>query len=75
VDLQSDRIDRDNNSYPVPLIIVSERWEGRTGGASESPSADLSLVKPSGSLIDVAPTILKVMGIEKPEEMTGKSLI
>lgn len=28
-----------------------------------------------GSLADVAPTILKLFGIEKPQEMTGKNLI
>jgi 2,3-bisphosphoglycerate-independent phosphoglycerate mutase len=28
-----------------------------------------------GSLADIAPTILDLMGITKPEEMTGKSLI
>jgi len=28
-----------------------------------------------GSLCDVAPTILKVMGIERPSEMTGKSIL
>lgn len=28
----------------------------------------------SGKLADVAPTILKLMGIEQPEEMTGKAL-
>ena len=28
-----------------------------------------------GGLKDVAPTILELMGIEKPEEMTGESLI
>ena len=27
-----------------------------------------------GGLVDVAPTILKVMGIKKPKEMEGKSL-
>jgi 2,3-bisphosphoglycerate-independent phosphoglycerate mutase len=29
----------------------------------------------SGRLADIAPTILDLMGIEKPKEMTGKSLI
>jgi 2,3-bisphosphoglycerate-independent phosphoglycerate mutase len=29
----------------------------------------------TGILADVAPTLLKVMGIEKPKEMTGKSLL
>ncbi len=31
--------------------------------------------KPNGGLKDVAPTILELMGIEKPLEMTGESLI
>ena len=29
----------------------------------------------NGILADVAPTILKLMGLEKPIEMTGKSLV
>jgi len=29
----------------------------------------------NGKLADIAPTLLEVLGIEKPEEMTGKSLI
>ncbi len=29
----------------------------------------------NGILADIAPTILEILGIEKPEEMTGKSLI
>ena len=28
-----------------------------------------------GRLADIAPTILDIMGYDKPEEMTGKSLI
>ena len=29
----------------------------------------------SGRLADLAPTLLDLMGIDKPEEMTGESLI
>jgi 2,3-bisphosphoglycerate-independent phosphoglycerate mutase len=29
----------------------------------------------SGRLADVAPTLLDLMGLERPEEMTGESLI
>ena len=29
----------------------------------------------NGILADVAPTVLDLMGIAKPEEMTGKSLV
>ena len=32
-------------------------------------------LKGTGSLCDIAPTILDILGLEKPEEMTGKSLI
>ena len=44
----------------VPLILISER-------------ENVKLRK--GKLADLAPTILELMGIEKPEEMTGESLI
>lgn len=44
---------------PVPFIITKK---------------DIKLIE-KGILADVAPTVLDLMGIEKPEEMTGKSLI
>jgi 2,3-bisphosphoglycerate-independent phosphoglycerate mutase len=45
---------------PVPLIVVSNEWNGE--------------VK-TGKLGDLAPTMLKVMGIAKPKEMTGDELL
>ena len=44
---------------PVPIVVVSDR---------------VASVK-DGILADVAPTVLDLMGLEKPVEMTGKSLI
>lgn len=46
----------------VPFILVSEEHKGMT-------------LKGDGVLADVAPTVLTLMGIEKPVEMTGQSLI
>ena len=43
----------------VPIIVTSKRVKGIE----------------SGALTDLAPTLLALMGIEKPEEMTGKALI
>ena len=45
---------------PVPCIYVTERED-----ATVAP----------GKLADVAPTILSIMGLPQPEEMTGHSLI
>ena len=44
---------------PVPLILTV-------------PGPDLA---PGGVLADVAPTVLEMLGIEQPAEMTGRSLI
>ena len=34
-----------------------------------------AMKQPTGLLADIAPTILELMGIEKPTEMTGESLL
>ena len=44
---------------PVPIVVVSDRVKS---------------VK-DGILADVAPTVLKLMGLEQPKEMTGKALV
>ncbi|MBZ2185312.1 MAG: 2,3-bisphosphoglycerate-independent phosphoglycerate mutase [Bryobacter sp.] len=53
-----------HTTNPVPVVVVeSEGRKLRTEAAGER-----------GSLRDLAPTILDLLGIEKPPEMTGKSL-
>lgn len=49
-----------HSTYPVPFIVVKE--------------GDFKLLE-GGILADVAPTLLDMMNIAKPEEMTGHSLI
>jgi 2,3-bisphosphoglycerate-independent phosphoglycerate mutase len=44
----------------VPCILVDKDFKGKLK---------------DGKLADIAPTILKLMGIKQPEEMTGDSLI
>lgn len=46
----------------VPFIIFDENLKGKK-------------LKTDGCLADVAPTFLEVMGLDKPEEMTGQSLL
>jgi 2,3-bisphosphoglycerate-independent phosphoglycerate mutase len=49
-----------HTTNPVPFIIIGE--------------GDLDLRK-DGKLADIAPTVLDIMGLAKPEEMTGESII
>ena len=44
---------------PVPVIVT----------------ADVPGLRDGGILADVAPTLLDLLGIDKPAEMTGRSLI
>jgi len=75
VNLQSGEIDKEHSTYPVPLVLVSKQWEGKNAGLQEMPGEDLSLLQPSGLLSDVAPTIIRIMGLKQPKQMSGRPLI
>jgi 2,3-bisphosphoglycerate-independent phosphoglycerate mutase len=49
-----------HTTFPVPVILVDH-----TG---------VSALRDGGALCDVAPTVLKMMGLPQPKEMTGKAL-
>ena len=49
-----------HTTNPVPLFVIN---------------AGNVKLKKTGALCDIAPTVLDIMGINKPEEMTGNSLI
>jgi 2,3-bisphosphoglycerate-independent phosphoglycerate mutase len=51
-----------HTNNPVPLIFVSGR-------------AAIIAKPEEGALSDIAPTLLLMMGVEQPDEMTGSSLI
>ena len=50
-----------HTTNPVPFILVNA-----------DPSYKL---REGGALCDIAPTLLELMGMEQPKEMTGKSLL
>ncbi len=54
----------------VPFIVVKKSLAFK-----KSKKVALDKLIPSGRLADVAPTIIKLMNLKKPKEMTGKSLI
>jgi 2,3-bisphosphoglycerate-independent phosphoglycerate mutase len=55
--------DTEHSIYPVPLIIIGKAFMNKPG------------MLPTGILADVAPTMLNIMGIPKPDTMTGRALI
>ncbi len=50
-----------HTTNPVPFILCDPEFKGT--------------LREGGSLEDVAPTMLELLGIEKPPEMTGRSLL
>ncbi|OGH94345.1 MAG: phosphoglycerate mutase (2,3-diphosphoglycerate-independent) [Candidatus Magasanikbacteria bacterium RIFOXYD2_FULL_41_14] len=75
INFQTGDIDKEHTTNPVPLLIIGKDFQGQAGPAGDPPEGDLSLMHPVGVLADIAPTVLKLMGVEKPGEMTGTSLI
>lgn len=56
-------IDTEHSTYPVPLYLIGQMFQNQ------------ARMLPSGILADIAPTILKLMNIPKPDNMSGRVLI
>ncbi len=54
-----------HTTNPVPVVLV----------APEDSPIRHAVLRPGGRLADIAPTILGLLGIAQPEQMTGRSLI
>lgn len=63
ISLENGGVDTEHSAFPVPLLVVGRQFlnQGK------------SLAR--GILADVAPTILHILGIDKPSSMTGRSLL
>ena len=51
-----------HTTNPVPVVLIGDKYKNAT-------------LRTDGILADLAPTLLTVMGLPVPKEMTGKSLI
>jgi len=61
-DAENDQPFTSHTTLPTPLILVDEKYKS-------------CKLRDNGRLADVIPTALFIMGLEKPAEMTGQSLI
>jgi 2,3-bisphosphoglycerate-independent phosphoglycerate mutase len=58
---QEGNIDTKHSTYPVPFVLIDDSYK--------------KIKVKNGVLGDIAPTILHILNIKKPEEMTGQNLI
>lgn len=63
IDTETGQVDTEHSTYPVPFIVVSPQYAGQP------------VQLPTGILADIAPTMLHLMGLPKPDTMTGRALI
>jgi len=63
IDNETGEIDTAHSTYPVPCIFVAQKLENQ------------AIELEPGILADLAPTMISLLGLAKPEEMTGRALI
>lgn len=73
IDIITGMVDTEHSLNPVPLIVTGSSL-GRKAIKAKG-YAELASTVPEGVLSDVAPTILDLLGIPKPPEMTAASLL
>jgi len=49
----------------VPFVVIGEAFAGRADALADRP----------GGLRDIAPTMLDLLGLDRPDEMSGRSLL
>lgn len=73
LNLKTGEIDKEHSTSPVPFILVAKEFE--FAAPKERDYLALSSHPPVGIVSDIAPTILELMGLPKPSEMNGVSLL
>jgi len=63
INLDTGDVDTEHSHFPVPLLVIGKQFlnKGRK--------------LPTGILADIAPTILTLLGLQKPSSMNGRSLL
>ncbi len=67
------QIDKDHSTSPVPFILIANQF--RYEKSLQRDYVSLSAHVPAGIISDIAPTIISLLGLSKPVEMTGLNLL
>jgi 2,3-bisphosphoglycerate-independent phosphoglycerate mutase len=73
INIKTGQIDKDHTTNPVPFLLVAREFCYETPKNRDYLS--LSSRVPEGVISDIAPTILALLGLPKPPEMTGINLL
>jgi 2,3-bisphosphoglycerate-independent phosphoglycerate mutase len=69
LNIETKTMDKEHSTNPVPIWVVGP------DNKRDVPFESLTDLTARGVLADVAPTVLDIMGLKKPEHMTGMSLV
>jgi 2,3-bisphosphoglycerate-independent phosphoglycerate mutase len=74
-DPATDKVVRTGTKNPVPFLAIGKSFEGIKAPSGDVVGGDLALTAQAGTLRDVAPTMLHILGLPIPPEMTGRKLV
>lgn len=75
ISVKTGEIDKDHTTNPVPCLFVSKALRFARAPVPGKNFGSLAGEVPGGVISDIAPTILAMFGVAKPEEMTGINLL
>ncbi len=71
INLETQQVDKEHSNFPVPVVLVRDEYKGKAVGRS---NLELYNSEIKGALVDVAPTILNMLGLPKHQDMLGIDL-
>lgn len=74
IDGQTGAVGKEHSANPVPLMVIADGLPTVLTERFRAPMRDLSSLTPVGVLADVAPTLLGLVGLPIPPEMTGHNI-
>jgi 2,3-bisphosphoglycerate-independent phosphoglycerate mutase len=66
-------IDKDHTTNPVPFLLIANEF--KFPAPRQRQYISLSAKVPAGVIGDIAPTVLELLGLPKPAEMSGLNLL